>query len=498
MAQYHVAVLDIGKTNKKLFIYDDQLNCLNPDEEGAKFDPVEWNGLLCDDMASIYEWMMEGLAEAADRYEDIRAISVSTHGATLTLLGEGEDEIFPGDGGLVFPVISYENDPGPQWEERFYEDVGMSPTEAQRSTATAPFHWFLNTGRQVHYLQKSMPDRFARVTSILMFSQYITYLLTGRKGVEPTHIGCHNFMLDADGESYSLIAERLGVAEKLPDLPLRDTWEALGTVSPEVAARTGLAPDCVVNMGVHDSNAALVPYFASGMEDFVVHDSGTWFVTMSPTESAEFQDNELGKDVFFNRSVYNKPIKTNIFHGGAEFEFFCDHVLRGHPRPDGIDLDVLKHIIGGRHAFSLPTISLGSGLFPDSVSRLRGLDVVFQDSVHAWHTVDIGLAMQGYLAIAMAAGEEVKQVFIEGNLGRHNPVDRSVIASMLPDADVYYGTMGGAPFGAAILGVATAEGVRPEDLGDRFEMELTPVPPLDLDREDLQTYLDCFVKLAGQ
>jgi sugar (pentulose or hexulose) kinase len=279
---------------------------------------------------------------------------------------------------------------------------------------------------------------------------------------------------------------------------MADTWDVLGPVRESIRERTGLPEDCVVNMGVHDSNAALVPYFAQGVRDFVVHDSGTWFVTMAPTDTAEFEEEELGKDVFYNRSIYGTPVKTNIFHGGAEFEFFRDHVLHGHPHPEQMDLEVVREIIAGRHAFSLPTISLGSGLFPDSVSCLRGLDVMYKDNTHAWHTVDIGLAMQGYLAITMAGGQNVKKVFIEGNLGRHNPVDRSVISSMLPDAEVYYGTVGGAPFGTALLGVATAEGVRPEALGDRFEMDIHLVPELDVDLGDLKAYLDAFIELAKE
>ena len=55
---YKIVVLDIGKTNKKLFVYDENLQCLNPDEEGVQFDPVSWETpsgveLECDDMGSI-------------------------------------------------------------------------------------------------------------------------------------------------------------------------------------------------------------------------------------------------------------------------------------------------------------------------------------------------------------------------------------------------------------------------------------------------------------
>lgn len=493
MSDYQIVVLDIGKTNKKLLVFDEHLNCLNPDEKGVQFPQVQIDGLLCDDMASIRNWMMGGLAEAAAEYPHIRAISISTHGATIALLGEGEGRLFPGDGGLVFPIVSYEHDAGLDHEARFFADVGMTPKEAQERTATARFGWFINAGKQLHFLREQTPDRFKKVNAILMFSQYLGYLLTGHRGAEPTQLGCHTYLLSADGQSPSAIADALGVADRLPALPPSNTWDALGSISPEVASATGLPPDCAVTMGVHDSNAALVPYFAKGLREFAVQDSGTWIVTMAPCREARFAEEEIGKEVFFNRSIYGDPVKTTIFRGGAEFEFYSENVLKGHCRPDGVEVPVLAEIVRGREAFALPTIARGSGLFPGSVSSIAGLDTVFADSTHAWHTVDLGLAVQGYLAIVMAAGRDVKNVFIEGNVGRHNPVFRTVVSSLLPEAQVRYGSMGGAPFGAALLGVAVAEGVRPEALGDRFEMDLTLVAKSDVPFDDLRKYVDAFL-----
>jgi hypothetical protein len=111
--------------------------------------------------------------------------------------------------------------------------------------------------------------------------------------------------------------------------------------------------------------------------------------------------------------------------------------------------------------------------------------------------VDLGLAVQGHQAVKMAAGEDAKEIIIEGNIGRSKPVYRSVISTLFPRAKVSFGSSGGAPFGAAILGAAAVEGKRPEDLGPRFRLDLSEIPKLPIDRVALDSYVDAFVSKAG-
>ncbi|MBM4080634.1 MAG: hypothetical protein FJ278_13105, partial [Planctomycetes bacterium] len=355
------------------------------------------------------------------------------------------------------------------------------------------FGWFINHGKQLWWLKKRFPEQFAQVTRVLMFPQYFGYLLTGSIGIEPTYVGCHGYLLDADGKNYSVVAKKLGVVDKLPPLPCRNTWESLGALKPEVARQTGLQPDCLVTMGVHDSNAALVPYFVKGFKSFAVQDSGTWIVTMSPRPKAAFAKGELGKEVFFNRSIYGQPVKTSIFRGGAEFDFYLTKVLRGKELPQDVNLDLLRQVVERREAFCLPTVDRGSGLFPQSVARLEGVDFIFRDAETAWCVVNLGLAVQGYYALRLAAGKDAKEIFIEGNVGRSNPVYRSVISSLFPKATVSFGSTGGAPYGAAILAAACAEGKRPEHLADRVQMQLQEVPKLQLAPKALRGYVDAFL-----
>lgn len=501
---YKIVVLDVGKTNKKLFVYDENLQCLNPDEEGAQFDPVSWETpsgmeLECDDMEAIHGWMVESLRRAAERYDDIRAVSVSTHGATIAFLGERENRVFNGDGGLVFPIVSYVNDVGQAADDAFYDGIGMTPEEAQRSTATPRLSWLVNHAKQIYYLQQEAPDRFGEVTDILMFPQYLGYLLTRQIGIEPTYLGCHGYLLDASGQEYSEVAGRLGVTGLLPDFPLSRTWDTLGTLTPEMVEATGLDEDCIVTMGAHDSNAALVPYLAKGLDNFVVQDSGTWVVTMAPQPGgeAEFAEAELGREVFFNRDIYGDPVKTTIFRGGAEFDFYRSNVLDSKPRPEDIDQRLLGGLIRGREAFALPTIERGAGLFPDNVARLEGTEIIFDDATTAWHVVDLGLAVQGWYGLSLAAGRSPERVYIEGNIGQHNPVYRSVIAGLFPDSTVRYGSMGGASFGAAILGAAAVEEANPEDMADRYEILLEDIEELDVESGELDGYVEAFLDKLG-
>ncbi len=500
MAGEKIVVLDIGKTNKKLFVYDSSLTCLNPEEKGVRINPLRWTppagpALECEDMASIREWMLEGLKKATAEHGDIGAVSISAHGATVALLGGNSDEVFQGDGGLVFPVVSYENDIPDAMEKEFYRQIGMDPLEAQEITATPRLSWLTNCAKTVFYLRQNMPERFGRVTDILMLPQYLGYLLCGEMGVEPTYIGCHSYLLDVSGSCYSRVAENLGVVDLLPELPIGKTWDKLGTVSADIASATGLRRDCVVTMGAHDSNAALVPYLAKGLENFVVQDSGTWVVTMAPLPGgeAEFTDEELGLEVLFNRDIYGDPVKTTIFRGGAEFEFYQKNVLKCTPHTEDVCEQIVNEIIDGQNAFSLPTVERGAGLFPGSIARLVGIDKIFRDAATAWHVIDIGLAIQGYHALRLAAGASPERIYIEGNIARHNPLYRRVIRSLFADTRVYYGSMGGAPFGAAILGLAAIENVRPEVLSGRYEMELREVNRLGVDTEALISYAETFL-----
>ena len=74
----YIAVFDVGKTNKKLLIYDRELNLA--DSVYAQFDEVAQGGEFHELLGETAAWFLNALADMASRYA-IEAVSVSAHGS---------------------------------------------------------------------------------------------------------------------------------------------------------------------------------------------------------------------------------------------------------------------------------------------------------------------------------------------------------------------------------------------------------------------------------
>ena len=503
-----IAVIDIGMTNKKVAVFDGGLKLRAIDRR--VFEPLMVEGLETHDLAGMEDWFLDTLARLAKRF-DIEAIVLCTHGATFVCADSG--------GKPILPCVYYTHEPGPEFQDRFYALAGK-PEELQAATGTPRLSALINPAKGLLFAKEKWPEAFDRASLVLPYSQYWGMRLSGRAGLEGTYMGCHTYLYDWKKDSSSLVAERLGIAEKLP-FPLRASWEVLGTLKPEIAARTGLSPDTIVTMGIHDTNASLLPYLIKeGEGGFVLNSTGTWCVLMRPSERFAFSPEELGKVVFFNRSAYNEPVKTAIFLGGKEYEVWSKLIAAsaaaeaeasaGTPA-DGRPIAtaggsageaptatpgaaVYASVLAERSEFILPEIVPGSGQFPGSVSQAveGGRRYLFADlesggrrpaflvdRARAEAVLNISLALQTLVALertGLAAGEKI---FTEGGF-RNNPEYNALLAAALPENPVYLTDMAEATsFGAALTGLAALEGRNPSDLGGLFEIHTMAASPMD-------------------
>ena len=74
-----IAVLDVGKTNKKVFIYNKQLQVLEKNVK-AFAEITDSCGLKIEQPEAVFQWFKENLKDYSNRYT-ITAISIATHGA---------------------------------------------------------------------------------------------------------------------------------------------------------------------------------------------------------------------------------------------------------------------------------------------------------------------------------------------------------------------------------------------------------------------------------
>lgn len=496
MPEYCIAVFDVGKTNKKLLVFDEKLELLESTYTG--FSEIERDGVHYEDMEGIESWFMGRLSEVAKRYP-IRVISVTTHGAAFVSVdARGE---------RATPVTSYTTEVDVTFNNEFYETFGDS-MELQRITATPRFDALLNIAKAIYFAKKRFPDGFARIAHILNYPQYFGFRLTGKVGAEWTMVGCHSYLWDYQRGRYSSVAEDLGLLDKLPK-EIHKPWDVLGTISPSVADKTGLDRDTVVTVGIHDSNASLLPYLIKVDEDFVLNSTGTWCVLMHPMKKVEWGSGDLGNVVFFNLDAFSHPVKTTIFCGGMEFDVYTElfKEIGGGEITTTFDGELFQRLIREKQLFILPEVLKGSGQFSGSLARVVQGNTVyplssiqsdgvvppfFKDNKTALAVLGLSLLVQTKVAMERAGFQPGMSLFIEGGF-RKNEAYGSLLSSLFPTSAISHTSMEEATaFGAAILGKIAVDKIDPPEVGSFFDIDLSPVPKEKL--EGLDGYIDAFME----
>ncbi len=493
---YAIAVLDIGKTNKKLVIFDDNLNQI--DSVYSSFPTIKFENLDIEDTRGINNWFLENLKTMGEKYP-IKVISVTTHGATGVCLDK--------EGNPSVPVVAYTNEVDDSFHEKFYNIAGTRD-ELQIRTATAEVKPLINFAKLLYFLKTKFPENFKKTKNILLYPQYFSYKLTGKISADFTYAGCHSYLWDFKEWRWSDVAEKLGILSKLPK-NINKPGDILGTISKEIIEKTNLDPNTIVTTGIHDSNSSLLPYLIKGEENFILNSTGTWCVVMHPTKELAFSKEELGKMVFYNISANKDLVKTAIFMGGLEFETYTDILKKLHNRDDypELDLKLTEQILNESSNFILPGVVKGAGQFPDSDPRIVENDKVFglknvqvgiktpeffKNYEKAYHILVLSLVLQTKISIERINAPLGSPIYIEGGF-RHNKSYIKLIASIFPDNPVYITNISEATsFGAALLGKGAYEGKDNKELKDFVKIDSRKIEPVIIHGFD--TYFKAFME----
>ncbi|MBC7913943.1 MAG: carbohydrate kinase, partial [Pyrinomonadaceae bacterium] len=143
-----IAVFDVGKTNKKLFFFDEQYKIVL--ERTARFDEtVDEDGDPCEDLVNLTSWLKETLSEIIHLPEfEIKGINFSAYGASFVHLDE--------HGVPIGPLYNYLKPFPEDLKDKFYNQYGG---EVKVSTETAsPVLGNLNSGMQLYRLKYQKPE----------------------------------------------------------------------------------------------------------------------------------------------------------------------------------------------------------------------------------------------------------------------------------------------------------------------------------------------------
>lgn len=466
-----VAVLDVGKTNKKFVVYNSDFNVV--ESRSARIGEVKLNSLLCDDAGAIVKWAR---ATTSEWWGQLSAVAVTTHGATLALLDAS--------GELVMPIVSYNQEVGDEVKESFYREFG-SPEELYAETGTPPLGQLLNAGVQLYWIARRFPEKYSRVRRILFLPQFLAYALSKLEAAELTSIGCHTYLWDLVEGAWSSVAAGLEVPSKSPEV--RSVWEPLGEVE-----------GTLITAGIHDSNAALLPYVTTEREEFTLASTGTWCVLMYPGAPFSPSLDDMRMDVLYYVDAYGRPVKAARFKCGYEFDCYVEEIKRAfgvNPLSIGLDWNLAACTLSEGEAFFIPTLTLGTGQFPLSRGRVVG---PLRDAVRAYYYLNLSLAVQTWYALRLLTGGRGVKAYVQGGFAR-NEVYLAYLATLAPWAEVIRAEYPEATsLGAALTALCALEGVEPRELGvDLSMIKGRRVEPLEVREGVADAYVEKFLSLCS-
>ena len=446
-----IAVVDLGKTNTKIFIFSDQGDII----EEYRIAPiwVEANTISVLDEEASTAWIKEKLADAARRFS-ISGVMFSGHGCTFALIRGDE---------LALPIVDYEQ-PVP---EDLQETIAAQIPQFSE-TYSPPLPLGFNFSRHLIWMELLHPDLFLEVDTILTYPQFWSWRLSGEKRCEVSYLGCHSDLWAPMRDDFSSLVTSRNWQEKMP--PFARAGEVIGQCMLDLG--DGFEKTISVHNGVHDSNAALYYYRSVMEEEFTLVSTGTWVVIFNPACPPSALD--MGRDMLANVTVDHELVATIRFMGGRE----NDLVAQG--EREKVTPAMLESLIE-REMFVLPAFAAGGpmaeikggliGPEPDAGER-AGLAILY-------------VALMSDLCLDLIQSDN--PLIIDGGLVK-SPVFSGLIGQMRSGQSVHTSPVSeGSAFGAAALAFE-ATGRHP------FCKKINAVQPLNI--AGLQQYRQRWRELA--
>lgn len=420
-----IAIFDVGKTNKKLFLFDEHYQIVF--ERSAKFlETVDEDGDPCENLESLRLSVFDSLHEVLrNKAFDVRAINFTSYGASLVYIDEA--------GRPLAPLYNYLKTYPTDIQNHLHQAYGG--VERFSLDTASPALGSLNSGLQLLRIKETQPEVFKKMKYALHLPQYLSFLISGKLCSDMTSIGCHTALWNFSRKDYHSWVKENGLEEKLAPILQGD----------EVSGSTFLGGEFKVGIGLHDSSSALVPYLLNFHEPFVLISTGTWCISLNPFNSEPLTIEELQKDCLFYMTYSGTPVKASRLFAGYEHEVqtkrIADYFNITTARFKSIDIDwsivsrlQVEEISSGLEAFSQVDLAQ------------------YADYIEAYHDLIIHLvsAQVGSTRLIMS-DNRTKRIFVDGGFSK-NTIYMSLLAKAFSDIEVYAASMAQATaIGAALV-----------------------------------------------
>jgi sugar (pentulose or hexulose) kinase len=435
-----IAVFDVGKTNKKLFLFDRQYRIVY--ERSARFlETVDEDGDPCENLESLRLSVFDSLRGVFRKKEfDIKAINFSAYGASFVHIDE--------EGQPVCPLYNYLKPYPEALTNRFYETYGG---QAEFTVRTAsPVLGSLNSGMQIYRLKYEKPEVFAQIRHSLHLPQYLSFLISGNACSDLTSIGCHTNLWDFRANAYHEWVKKEGIDRVLAPVCPYD----------EVVPAAFPGNNYSVGTGLHDSSAALIPYMMNFNDPFILISTGTWCISLNPFNQTPLTQDELAQDCLCYMQYEGRPVKASRLFAGQEHE------------------DEVKRI--SAHFGQNPAKYRSVRFNPDIIAALQAREEQeggpkefssrdlsgFATDLEAYHRLMMDIMRKQDISTRLVLnGTEVRRIFVDGGFSK-NSIYMNLLAAAFPALEVFAASMAQATALGTALAIHQAwnSGPLPNDL----------------------------------
>lgn len=339
-----IAVVDVGYTNTKIALFDPSGKMVTERKAASRHvDGPPYKYIDPEPMVALCRTALPEL----DAILPIDAIVPCAHGAAMACLA--------GDGSLALPVMDYQAEP-PAGILADYKTIMPGFDEALCPLLPMA----LTHGVQVYWQQRGWPEKFARVTTLLPWIQYVGFRLCGNPVTEMSSMSCQTHLMDTRAQRPSKMARDLGWDRLYA--PMIKAWESAGTLTDEFRG-AGFRGKGAVLGGVHDSTANFMRYVCAGLDRFTLVSTGTWSISFDPSTSLDVLDPE--RDTNTNTDVLGRTVCCSRFFGGMEFAAVSQGAAA-----EAAALETVESLVK-RGTMAIPSFTFSSGPVPNSGNKGR-------------------------------------------------------------------------------------------------------------------------------
>ena len=439
---YYIGI-DLGTSAVKLLLVDERGQILNSvtREYPLEFPQPGWSQQAPEDWKKA---VLEGIPQLLQGFDRSQVAGIGCGGQMhgLVVLDENDQ--------VIRPAILWNDGRTSRQVDYLNEVVGRETLS--RLTANIAFAGF--TAPKLLWMRDNEPENFARISKIMLPKDYINYILTG---VHCCDYSDASGMLLLDVEHKCWSEEMLSICGvTLAQMPrLYESYQVVGTVTPELSQALGLPNTVKVVAGAGDNAAAAVGtgVVGSGGCNISLGTSGTIFIS-----SKEFGVDPHNALHAFAHADGGWHLMGCMLSAASCNKWLCDDILKTTDY-EAEQKDITPDKLGNNHVYFLPYL-MGERS-PINDTNARGtfigmtMDTSRSDLVQAV-LEGVAFAIRDSFEVATSLGISIPKTKICGG-GSKSPLWRTIFANVLGIPLELLKTEQGPGYGGAILAMVGCE-----------------------------------------